>query len=169
MASVLTFLLGLIAAALGWLLAEFVGRPFRQFFDLRREVKGALVRFANARAQLKTLEAQETFRRLGSEMRAFAKAEFFANRVVGWLGYDANEISKALIEYSNEVFTDDDGRAAARVEKLLRIGARTRMANRRLQSLGTPRRIKQTPPIRFDTSAKTLCKRNDAVCAGLTP
>jgi hypothetical protein len=125
MASILATLLGLIAAALAWLFTEFVGRPFRQFFDMRREVGSALVRFGNARAQLKTLEAQETFRRLGSEMRAFAKAESLANRVVRWFGYDANEISKALIEYSNEVFTDDDGRAAARVEKLLSISADT--------------------------------------------
>jgi hypothetical protein len=38
-------------------------------------------------------------------MRAFAKAEFLANRVVRWFGYDANEISKALIEYSNAIST----------------------------------------------------------------
>jgi hypothetical protein len=126
MTSILATLLGLIAAALAWLLTEFVGRPFRQFFDLRREVGSALVRFGNFRAQLKALEAQETFRRLGSEMCAFAKAEPLANRVVRWFGYDANEISKALIEYSNEIIsTDGDGGALylARVEKLLGISS----------------------------------------------
>jgi hypothetical protein len=137
MTSLLAFLLGLIAAAIAWLLTEFVGRPFRQFFDLRREVGIALVRFGNVGAQLKTSvklsedgrlsEAQNTFRDLGSEMRAFARAEYFANQVVLWFGYDANEISDALIGYSNEISTYGEGRAVfrARVEKLLRISADT--------------------------------------------
>jgi hypothetical protein len=44
-------------------------------------------------------------------MRAFAKAEFLANRVVSWFGYDADEIAKALIGYSNEIPTAGEGRA----------------------------------------------------------
>jgi len=35
--------LGAICAALAWLLTEFVGRPFRRFFDLRWEVSRRLV------------------------------------------------------------------------------------------------------------------------------
>jgi hypothetical protein len=46
---------------------------------------------------------------------------------VHWFGYDANEISDALIGYSTEISTYGEGRAAfrARVEKLLRISADT--------------------------------------------
>lgn len=69
------------------------------------------------------MAAQETFRRLGGEMRAFANAEFFPNRVVSWLGFDADEIAKALIGYSNQVDTYGEGRDLfhKRIEKLLRI------------------------------------------------
>jgi hypothetical protein len=141
MASVWGFLLGAIGAALAWVLTEFLGRPFRQFFDLRREVSSSLVQFANVRARSqgdgdnrtlielappeeeRLMEAQETFRRLGGEMRAFANAEFFANRVVTWFGFDAYEISKAPIGYSNEISTCGAGRKLYhdQVEKLLRI------------------------------------------------
>ena len=141
MASVLGFLLGIVGAAFAWLLTEFLGRPFRQFFDLRREVSSALVRFGNVMARSRQegdsrvllelprpeeerlAQAQETFRHLAGEMRAFANAEFFASRVVTWFGYDAYEISRALIGYSNEISTYGPGRALFndRIEKLLRI------------------------------------------------
>jgi hypothetical protein len=45
------FLSGAIGAGLAWIFAEFFGRPFRQFFDLRREVNSSLVRFGNVRAR----------------------------------------------------------------------------------------------------------------------
>ena len=140
MASGLGFVLGVIGAACAWLLTEFVGRPFRQFFDLRRQVSSSLVRFGNvmARSQAdgdkrtlielprpeeeRLMEAQEAFRRLAGEMRAFANAEFFANRVVTWFGFNASEISAALIGYSNEISTYGKGRDLfhGRIEKLLR-------------------------------------------------
>jgi hypothetical protein len=136
-----SFLLGLVGAALAWLFTEFLARPFRQFFDLRREVNSSLVRFANVRARSQAngeqrtlielarpdeerlMEAQDTFRRLGGEMRAFGVAEFFPNRVVTWFGFDADEIAKALIGYSNQIGTYGEGRDLfhKRIEKLLRI------------------------------------------------
>jgi hypothetical protein len=135
------FLWGVIGAALAWLLTEFVGRPFRQFFDLRREVSSSLVQYGNvpARANMKgdarepieltpdqdarLSEAQATFRRLGGAMRAFANVEYFANRIVTWFGFDAYEISKALIGYSNEIPTYGERRTHLQhsIEKLLRI------------------------------------------------
>jgi hypothetical protein len=143
MAVFLGFLLGLIGAALAWIFAEFFGRPFRQFFDLRREVNSSLVRFGNVRARAQVngggrvvslnqlappeeerlMEAQATFRRLGGEMRAFAVAEYFPNRVVTWLGFDPDEIAKALIGYSNKIDTYGGDRDLFhnRIESLLRI------------------------------------------------
>ncbi len=44
-----------IAAVVGWLVLEFVGRPFRKFFDLRGEVIYLLTLTANVRAQYKVL------------------------------------------------------------------------------------------------------------------
>ena len=138
MASGWGFLLGAIGAACAWLLTEFVGRPFRQFFDLRREVSSSLVQYRHVPARkkmkghageltpdqdAKLSKAEDTFRRLGGEMRAFANAEYFANRIVTWFGFDPYEISKALIGYSNEISTDGERRALLHdsVEKLLGI------------------------------------------------
>jgi hypothetical protein len=69
------------------------------------------------------MEAQDTFRRLGSEMRAFANAEYFASPVVTWFGFDPNEIARALIGYSNEISTYGPSRDFYhnRIESLLRI------------------------------------------------
>jgi hypothetical protein len=141
MAVFLGFLLGLVGAALAWLFTEFLGRPFRQFFDLRREVNSSLVRFGNVRGrsqangdhrtlielappeEKRLMEAQDTFRRLGAEMRAFANAEYFASPVVTWFGFNPDEIAKALIGYSNQIDTYGPGRDLfhKRVESLLRI------------------------------------------------
>jgi hypothetical protein len=141
MASIWAFILGLVGAAIAWLLTEFVGRPFRQFFDLRRQVSSSLVLFGNVMArsnedgsqlielpkpeEARLMEAQETFRRLGGEMRAFANAEFLANRVVNWFGFNASDISRALIGYSNTISTYGKGRNLyhRQIEKLLRIHA----------------------------------------------
>ena len=137
----LGFVLGAIGAACAWLLAEFVGRPFRQFFDLRREVSRRLVQFDKVMARAKMTgdvrepivlspeenarltEAQETFRDLASQMRAFVNAEYFANRIVSFFGFDAYEASTALIGFSNEISTYGERRAhyRVRVESLLRI------------------------------------------------
>ena len=69
------------------------------------------------------MEAQDTFRRLGGEIRAFANVEYFPNRVVTWLGFDPDEIAKALIGYSNNIDTYGEGRNLfhKRIENLLRI------------------------------------------------
>jgi hypothetical protein len=48
--------LGAIGAALAWLLTEFVGRPFRRFFDLRWEVSRRLVQFDNVPARAKMVD-----------------------------------------------------------------------------------------------------------------
>jgi len=122
---------------------NFFGRPFRQFFDLRREVNSNLVRFGNVKARSQAngdhrtlielarpdeerlMEAQATFRRLGGEMRAFAVAEYFASPVVTWFGFDPDEIAKALIGYSNNIDTYGEGRNLfhKQIEKLLRISS----------------------------------------------
>jgi hypothetical protein len=92
--TILGFVLGAIGAALAWLLTEFVGRPFRRFFELRGEVSRRLVQFDNVRARARMVddirrepteitegedarltEAQNTFRDLASQIRAFAQAE----------------------------------------------------------------------------------------------
>jgi hypothetical protein len=114
--------IGLISAVVGWLAVEFVGRPFRRFFDLRAETARRLVQFGNvfARSRMlddykreaiklnqlqeaRLLEAENTFRDLASQMTAFAQGETFAVWVVKFLGFDTFAVAKALLGYSNEI------------------------------------------------------------------
>jgi len=140
---VTTFILGAIGAVAAWFLAEFVGRPMRRFFDLRREINRLLVEYGNVFARYKDLTrdnsitgmsistpeevrlatAETELRKFAAEMRAFSNGEYFANRVVKLLGYDANKIASALIGYSNNIGTYGQMRhdSYQQVEKLLRI------------------------------------------------
>jgi hypothetical protein len=136
------FVFGVIGAVVAWLTTEFVGRPFRRFFDLRAEVSRRLVFYDNVPARAKMegdrreaislspaedarlTEAQNTFRDLASQMRAFAQAEPFAESIVKHVfRYDALAASAALIGYSNEISCYGQGRAhfKCEIEKLLRI------------------------------------------------
>jgi len=85
--------------------------------DTRREPTG-LTEGKDARLT----EAQNDLRDLASQIRAFAQAEPFAEWIVRRVGYDAAEISKALIGYSNEISTYDPNRAhfKKRIEDLMR-------------------------------------------------
>jgi hypothetical protein len=141
--TILGFVVGAIGAALAWFLTEFVGRPFRRFFDLRGEVSHRLVQFDNVTARSKMVDnntrrepiglpdnenarltdAENAFRDLASQIRAFAQAEPFAEWIVRCVvGYKAAEISKALIGYSNEIGTYGPSRAhfKKKIEELMR-------------------------------------------------
>jgi hypothetical protein len=139
------FVLGASGATLAWLITEFLGRPFRQFFDLRREVARRMVEFGNVGARAKMSdndfhrqpceispeeearlrEAEKTFRDLAAQMRGFAIGERVAVKVVTLLGYDSGEIAATLIGYSNEIGTFGKTRADFRqqVMSLLRLGS----------------------------------------------
>jgi hypothetical protein len=110
------FLLG----GVGWLVTSFVGGPFRQFFDLRREVIHKSVLYANVSAaekenpngsiepveisegEIKRLrEAIDTFRDLAARMRALALNEPLAVGLVKLWGYDPMEASTRLLGVSN--------------------------------------------------------------------
>lgn len=121
---------------IGWLVTSFVGQPFRNFFDLRREVIHKSVFYNNVRAaetltpeqvdleqdELERLgEAQDTFRDLAARMRAFALNERFAVRFVSWR-YDPMAASSALLAVSNTLHSYGKERAAAknRLEEVLR-------------------------------------------------
>jgi hypothetical protein len=137
------FVLGAVGAIVAWLATEFIGRPFRRFFDLRSEIARRLVQFDNVSGRMRMVdgtnreyvelspsqdarltEAENTFRDLASQMRAFAQAEPIAASIVKRAcRYDAWEASRALIAYSNEISTEGPMRAAfkAQIATLLRI------------------------------------------------
>lgn len=108
----------LLLGALGWLTLEFVGRPIRKFFDLRREIFKQLSFLANVPAaplylpgddplrpeppSLGPLKAaQRTFRDLGSQCLSVGKAEWPASMILRLLKYDATAAGSALIGLSN--------------------------------------------------------------------
>jgi hypothetical protein len=129
---VLQPLFGFLAAAIGWLTLEFLGRPLRKFFDLRGETVELLTRIANVRAaytkfhdgfeggvfrvepsglELTTLElealasARRDIRILASKFRAFALNETIASKAVAMLGYDPLSAGRSLIGLSNTIDT----------------------------------------------------------------
>jgi len=132
---------GTLAAVIGWPLVAFVARPFREFFDIRREVNRSLVKYGNVMARAKyekgvrkslrlskhederLTAAQDEARSLAADMRAFANGEPLANWVVKRFHYDANKIASALIGFSNSLSTygSSRDRTKTQVEKLLRI------------------------------------------------
>lgn len=136
------FVWGAIGAAVSWPVVEFVARPFRQFYDIRRQTNRCLVMYANVSAHSvinqrgeqkstdptpeevdRLVEAQTALRGLAADMRAFANGEYLANLAVKAFGYDANKIASALISYSHNIAVAGQAKADAsnRIECLLGI------------------------------------------------
>ena len=140
---IVQFVWGALGATLAWMITEFLARPFRQFFDLRREVARRMVEFGNVGARAKMSdndyhrqpceispedevrlrEAEKTFRDLAAQLRGFAIGEWFAAKTVKLLGFDSIQISTALIGYSNQIGTYGKPRAdfAQQIKNLLRL------------------------------------------------
>jgi hypothetical protein len=138
-----TLLIGFIGIC-AWLLTNFVAKPLRRFFDLRRDVNRCLVRYGNVSARARwtddnkrevlqispeederLMEAHNALRDLAGDMRAFANVEIVANRIVICLGYDADKIASALVGYSNNILAYGKMRSNShdQVQRLLRINA----------------------------------------------
>lgn len=140
MASALQVIGSFLAGAFAWVLLEFVGRPLRNFFDLRAEIIQKLVEFGNVRARFKVArresegvyeavqadsdvtdaeltrleEAEKSFRNLAARMRAFSDNETFALWAIRLLRYDPKAASKALMALSNTYSVYGEARARSR-------------------------------------------------------
>jgi hypothetical protein len=125
----------------GWWVASFIGRPFREFFDLRRDVIHKCVLYANVMAlekesidgsvepverteyEIERLhEAQNAFRDLAARMRAFALNEMPAVWLVKKWGYDPMNASIALMGLEGTLHKYGRARHDAKetLEKILR-------------------------------------------------
>ena len=136
-----TLITGFIGGVCAWFLTDYVAKPLRRFFDLRREINRCLVNYGNVQSRAEwtpigrvsakispeedaqLTKAQNAFLKLGAEMRAFANGDRLTNRVVRALGCDADRIASALVAYSNQISTSGELRYSAhrRLQKLLRI------------------------------------------------
>jgi hypothetical protein len=132
----LSSLAGLLVAVVSWFGLEFIGRPVRQFYDLRREVRRQLAFLANVSAaeprrqivvdvhgrniaeerRQRLQEAQRIFRDLGSQMIAFAHSERPAARVVRLRGFDPAMAADGLIGLSNTLPKYGEERASHRAK-----------------------------------------------------
>jgi hypothetical protein len=129
------------AGAFAWFALELVGRPVRNFFDLRRSVRHQMLALADvptpqARETCVTSEqirqydidlknareAQRVLRDLASQMLAFAESERAACMAIRPFGFDPSSAGSGLIKLANAL--DRHGPERARfhrsVERALR-------------------------------------------------
>jgi hypothetical protein len=125
--------LGTIAVALfSWIVFNTIGKPLLRFFDLRTEVRRAMILYGNVRARWREAgdvavavavddmtpdnfdrlqEAENQYRDLASQVRAFADTQSPTCVVLRWLGFDLRKASSGLIGLSNTLNTYGKSRA----------------------------------------------------------
>jgi len=118
--------LGPIAAALiSWIVFNTIGKPLLRFFDLRTEVRRTMILYDNVRARWREhenvrvlamgdedmtpanfdrlQEAENQYRDLASQVRAFADTQSPTCTVLRWVGFDVRKASSGLIGLSNTI------------------------------------------------------------------
>jgi hypothetical protein len=136
------------AAAAGWVILEFVGRPLRRFYDMRGEAIVLLIDYANLRARYREIEddvgatsgkivdldvdvdeikrldeGQKVYRNLAPRLRAFAVTETSARWIViRVLHQDPSAASKGLIGISNSLH-EENRRRQSRFHRQMLIDA----------------------------------------------
>jgi hypothetical protein len=82
-----------VLGAVGWVALEFLGRPIRAFFDLRRQISGEVARFDTAvtksyiTSQKEAGEALESVRNLSADLTSFREGEWLANAFLQRIGF----------------------------------------------------------------------------------
>jgi hypothetical protein len=112
---------GAFGAVIAWVGLEFVGKPFRAFFELKKDCLEALTLYGNiggreiyrdddplrpidpriAAKELRLQEAEAAFRKFGSKLQAFANTETLAIIALHRLGYQPLEAGRGFIGLSN--------------------------------------------------------------------
>ena len=118
--------LGPIAAALiSWIVFNTIGKPLLRFFDLRTEVRRTMILYDNVRARWRERdnvrvlatgdedmtpdnferlqEAENQYRDLASQVRAFADTQSPTCTALRWFGFDVRKASSGLIGLSNTI------------------------------------------------------------------
>ena len=127
-------------AVLGWCAFEFLARPIRAFFELRRRILKRLLVLGNIslpkpretavssreireynQAARNVREAQRIFRNLGFRLLAFSENEPASCNVLGLLGLNLVAAGNGLIKLSEAYSRPDSNRAGLRnqIEKAL--------------------------------------------------
>jgi hypothetical protein len=117
----------LILGALGWVTLEFVGRPVRNFFDLRRQVKAQMLIYYAAPSNFfeessLAFEGQLALGNLSAELIAFGQSEWLAALFVKCLGFNAIMAGTRLATLADELgkLTENREENYKAVDKALR-------------------------------------------------
>lgn len=110
-------IVALLLGAFGWLTLEFVGRPLRQFFDLRRQVHSQILarptmvgrefghisvgEFAVEELPADVVEGSRVVLDLAAQLTAFSAGEPAANLILRWLGWDVAGAGTAGMRYAS--------------------------------------------------------------------
>ena len=126
--------LGPVAVALiSWIVFNTIGKPLLKFFDLRTEVRRTMILYDNVRARWRERnnvrvsavgdedmtpdnferlqEAENQYRDLASQGRAFAVTQAPTCTILRWFGFDVRKASSGLIGLSNTINTYGKTRA----------------------------------------------------------
>ncbi len=115
LAGITSFVFGAAGAAACWVLLEFVGKPFRKFFDMKRDGLEVLSLYGNVEVPPLSLfssegsspiwkrirDAQDVFRSHGSRFLAFAATEHLPVRALKLFGFDPEQAGRGFIGLSN--------------------------------------------------------------------
>jgi hypothetical protein len=114
-------------ALISWIVFNTIGKPLLRFFDLRTEVRRTMILYDNVRARWRDAghilvsaacdedmtpanferlrEAEDQYRDLASQIRAFADTQSPTCAVLGRFGFDLRKASYGLIGLSNTINT----------------------------------------------------------------
>jgi hypothetical protein len=124
MEAILPLILGAVGALLGWLTLEFLGRPLRNFFDLRTEAKRLLALHHDPDDAASRSTVQRDFRDIAAKLIAFEAAETPAAWLIRRLGFRpalAGAHFRNFADWWGEPHTDNEGYQTM-VGKALRLG-----------------------------------------------
>jgi hypothetical protein len=121
------------AALISWIVFNTVGKPLLRFFDLRTEVRRTMILYGEVRARWREREkgrvsivggedmtpdnlerlqeAENQYRDLAAQLRAFADTQPPTCAVLRWFGFDLRKASSGLVGLSNTLNTYGKTRA----------------------------------------------------------
>lgn len=148
MISLSSIAFGLVSGFVGWMLTEFLAKPFRRAIDLVAEARASLIIFGNVQARYRgsptdidasltnvdipseaedrLKEAEKAYRELAARLQAFAAVERPATWMLRLLGTDIRQAGVAFMGLSNSIGVYGKQRhdAQQRAEKALRLAGR---------------------------------------------
>ena len=114
----------MLSGVAGWMISEFLAKPFRRGIDLVADARTSILIYANVQARAKARgdgyvahveltedaearlrKAEEALREFGAKMQAFAGTDRAAALVLRALGTDLRSAGIALIGLSNSIGT----------------------------------------------------------------